>query len=168
MAVTDYNLYDAMNAGFRFGGDVGRLEGRGFAESRGDAALTFVENHDVGAPPNRYLAYAFLAAYPGYPMFSAAAIDDPTLKNLVWVHRYKALGRVFNRYSARDFIVFEREGNLLAGINQSGDWVHVWVSTSFSNRGLHDYAGHVNDVWVAGDGRVEVHIPPMSWVMLGT
>jgi alpha-amylase len=69
MAVTDYNLYFAMRDNFRFVGNLAALDGAGLAAVNGPKALTFVENHDVDPPPNRLLAYAFLAAYPGYPCF---------------------------------------------------------------------------------------------------
>ena len=69
MAVTDYALYFAMKDAFRLGGDLAALDGAGLAAIAGPNALTFVPNHDVGPPVNRMLAYAFIAAYPGYPAF---------------------------------------------------------------------------------------------------
>ena len=51
--------------------------------------MTFVENHDVGAPPNRYLAYAFIAAYPGYPIFANVDIADKKMSNLAWIHPHR-------------------------------------------------------------------------------
>ena len=166
MAVTDYNLYFAMKNAFGFGGDLGSLDGAGFAARNGAMALTFVENHDVGAPTNRLLAYAFIAAYPGYPLFANADIHDAALSNLAWIHKNHAYGAYINRWREHDVLAFERQGNLLAAFNQSGDWRSVWVSTSWSSTKLHDYSGHTSDVWTAGDARVQVSIPPGSYVML--
>jgi alpha-amylase len=166
MSVTDYNLYFALQRAFTVGGDLRLLDGAGYAAVDSRHALTFVENNDVGAPPNRLLAYAFIAAYPGYPLFSDAALDDDALKNLVWIHNHKATGLVLTRWKEKDVLLFERAGNLLAGFNQSGASVSRRVATSFVNTRLHDYAGHVDDVWTDGAGRVEVWIPPVSYVML--
>jgi len=167
MAVTDYNLYDAINGAFRFGGDLGSLDGRGFAMVNPGAAVTFVENHDVGAPPNRALAYAFISAYPGYPFYYSNVMGDPDIRNLVWVHNHKANGAYINRFKSHDVLIFERDRSLLAGFNQTDHWVDEWVSTGWSGgTTLHDYAGHAGDTFVSGDGRVKVSVPPMGWVML--
>jgi alpha-amylase len=166
MAVTDYNLHAAIRSAFAYGGDLTVLDGAGFAAENGARALTFVENHDVGAPANRYLAYAFLAGYPGYPMFANVDVRDATLANLVWVHNHKAFGPYVNRWKEHDVFVFERAGRLLVGLNQSGDWQERWVDTSWSGTRLHDYTGHTDDVWTSDDRRVRVRIPPTGWVML--
>jgi alpha-amylase len=70
------------------------------------------------------------------------------------------------REREHDLLIFERQGNLLAGLNQSGSWQSRWVDTSWANTKLHDYAGHTGDTWTAGDARVQVSIPPGSYVML--
>ncbi len=166
MAVTDYNLYFKIKDAFSFGGDLATLDGAGFAMRRGDAAVTFVENHDSGPPTNRLLAYAFLAGYPGYPFFANQNVFDKTMNNLVWIHANKASGAYMNRWKERDVLVFERQGNLLVGINQSNAWQTRWVDTSWSSTQLHDYAGHVGNVGTAPDRRLQISIPPMSYVML--
>src|SRR5262249_27160369 len=79
MAVTDYVLYFALRDNFRFGGNLAALDGAGIAASNGPSALTFVQNHDVGPPVNRLLAYAFIAAYPGYPAFFDVDLRDPAI-----------------------------------------------------------------------------------------
>ena len=167
MKVTDYNLYDAVQAAFRFGGSLRRLEGSGFAARNGSESMTFIENHDVGAPQNRRLAQAFLAAYAGYPIFYDVKLDDKDLSNLVWIRKNFASGHVISRLSEDDVSIIERDGKLIAAVNQSGSWQSRWISTNFwGGTKLHDYSGHVGDVWVQNDGRVEVSIPPMDYVML--
>jgi alpha-amylase len=166
MAVTDYTLYYAMQSAFQYGGDLSQLDGAGYAMRNGGAALTFVENDDVGAPANRWLAYGFLAAYPGYPSFHGIALGDHDTTNLVWIHTHKAYGAYLSRWHDHDTLVFERQGNLLAGFNQSGAWRQVGVQTSWSNTQLHDYTGHTGDVWSDGNGYVTLNIPPTSYVML--
>ncbi len=165
MAVTDYALYYTMLDAFRFGGDLSQLDGAGYAAVNGPRAITFVENHDVGPPQNRLLAYAFLAAYVGYPIFYNVALNDAVMNNLVWIQNNKAAGNYYNRYKDHDVLIFERDHSLLAGINQSGNWVGIWVYTSWNNTQLHDYAGHTADVWTNNNGWVQVWIPPSSYVM---
>jgi alpha-amylase len=155
-----------MRDNFTFGGDLTRVDGAGFAMKEPYKSLTFVENHDVAAPQNRLLAYAFLSAYPGYPMYNETSLTDPALRNLVWIHNNKAYGTYHSRHASRDVLVFEREHNLLAGINQSDSWQTIWVYTSWTNTSLHDLTGSIGDAWVNGDGWVEVAIPPMGYVML--
>jgi alpha-amylase len=166
MAVTDYNLYDAIRNNFVLGGNLAALDGAGYAMRNGAKAVTFVENQDVGPPTNRTLAYAFLSAYPGYPMYMDSCLDDPAMKNLVWIHDNLASGPYVSRWAAHDFLIFERAGHLLAAINQSGSWVNQWVPTSWSSTKLHDYSGHVGDQWTNADATIQVAIPPGSYVML--
>ena len=83
MAVTDYALYFVIRDSFRFGGNLAALDGAGIAGSDGADALTFVENQDSPPPINRLLAYAFIAAYPGYPAFFNVDLQDAALDNLV-------------------------------------------------------------------------------------
>jgi alpha-amylase len=166
MTVADQNLYTAMADNFKLGGNLAALDGAGYAGRNGEKALTFVENHDYGPPANRLLAYAFISAYPGYPLFYKVLLNDKALNNLVWVHENLAKGPYINRYKDQNTLVFERGGHLLAGINQSDAWVHRWVETSWRNTRLHDYSFHVEDKWTNNDGYVEISIPPMSYVML--
>ncbi|HEX3204465.1 MAG TPA: alpha-amylase domain-containing protein [Nitrospiraceae bacterium] len=166
MAVTDYSLYFLMRDTFKFGGNLSVLDGAGLAGANGPKAVTFVENHDVGPPPNRLLAYAFIASYPGYPLFFNVPLDDTVFNNLLWVQNNLARGAYINRYKDQNTIIFERDHSLLAGINQYGDWVSKWVPTTWTNTKLHDYTGHVKDAWTNKDGYVEIWIPPLSYVML--
>ncbi len=167
MSVTDYNLYFALHEHFRYGGDLAALDGAGFAARDGFRAMTFVDNHDVAPPPNRLLAYAFIAAYPGYPTFYNVSLHDQAMSNLVWIRENKAHGRYINRHKERDVIIFERDHHLLAAINQSSEWQTRWVETTWRNTRLQDYTFNTDfDRWVNEHGWVEVAIPPMSYVML--
>jgi alpha-amylase len=167
MAVTDYSLYFAMRDNFRFAGNLAALDGAGLAAANGPKALTFVENHDVDPPANRLLAYAFLAAYPGYPCFFKVSLDDPVINNLVWIHNNLAEGEYQNRYKDQDILIFQRGNRLLAGLNQRNEWTSRWVQTSWHNTRLHDYTGHVDDQWTNASGWVEIWLPPMGYVMMG-
>jgi alpha-amylase len=166
MAVTDYALYFTMRDSFRFGGNLAALDGAGVAGRDGLNALTFVENHDVGPPTNRLLAYAFIAAYPGYPAFFNVGLRDAAINNLVWIQNTLANGPYVNRYKDSAAIVFSRGDSLLAGINQRGEWFSRWVETPWRNTQLHDYTGHVGDQRTNADGWVELWIPPLSYVMM--
>ncbi len=165
MAVTDYNLYYAMTAAFTEGGDVSTLDGAGFAGVNNAMAATFIENNDVGAPSNRYLAMAFITGYPGYPFFYNVNLSDYQVTNLSWIHANKAYGAYINRWKSHDVLIFERQGNLIDGINQNGSSQSQWIDSSWQNTKLHDYTGHAPDVWTAGDGRVQITIPGVSYVM---
>jgi alpha-amylase len=166
MAVTDYALYYAMRDSFKFGGNLAALDGAGVAGFDGPNALTFVENHDVGPPANRLLAYAFIAAYPGYPAFFDVDLRDAAINNLVWIQNTLAAGPYVNRHKDADTIVFTRGDRLLAGINQRAAWVNRWVATPWRDTQIHDYTGHVEDRRTNGDGFVELWIPPQSYVMM--
>jgi alpha-amylase len=166
MAVTDYALYFAMRDSFRFGGNLAALDGAGVAGRDGQNALTFVENHDVGPPVNRLLAYAFIAAYPGYPAFFNVDLRDAKLNNLVWIQNTLAGGAYVNRYKDADTIVFSRGDRLLAGISQRGEWVSRWVQTPWTNTQIHDYSGHVDDARTNDAGWVELRMPPQGYVMM--
>jgi alpha-amylase len=166
MAVTDYALYFVIRDSFRFGGNLAALDGAGIAGSDGADALTFVENQDSPPPINRLLAYAFIAAYPGYPAFFNVDLQDAALDNLVWVQNTLAVGPYVNRYKDANTIVFSRGDRLVAGINQGGDWVSRWVQTPWVNTPIHDYTGHVQDERTNQDGRVELWIPPQGYVMM--
>jgi alpha-amylase len=155
-----------MRDSFKFAGNLAALDGAGLAAINGPKALTFVENHDAGPPVNRLLAYAFLAAYPGYPCFFRVSLDDPAINNLVWVHNNLAEGEYRNLYKDRDTLIFQRGNRLLAGINQSDRWINRWVQTSWVNTRLHDHTGHVEDEWTNESGAIEIWIPPMSYVMM--
>lgn len=166
MSVTDYNLYFRMHEAFADGGDLAQLDGAGYALRSGSQAVTFIENHDVPPPTNRLLAYAFLSAYPGYPLFANVDLHDHALNNLVWVHEHLANGPYVNRWKERDVFAFERQGHLLVGINQSNSWQSRWIDSSWASTSLHDFSGHTGDVTTQGDRRVSISIPPMSYVML--
>ena len=166
MAVTDYALYFLIRDNFRFGGNLAALDGAGVAGMDGPNALTFVDNHDVDPPTNKLLAYAFIAAYPGYPAFFDVNLRDKVINNLVWVQNTLAAGPYVNRYKDADTIIFTRGDRLLAGINQRGDWVSQWVSTPWNNTQIHDYTGHVEDESTNAEGRVELWLPPQSYIMM--
>jgi len=166
MAVTDYALYFAMKDAFRLGGNLAALDGAGLAAIDGPNALTFAQNHDVGPPVNRMLAYAFIAAYPGYPAFFDVDLRDAALNNLVWVQNTLASGGYVNRWKDADTIVFTRGARLLAGINQRGSAVRPRVQTNWSNTELHDYSGHAPNVRTDDGGWVDLPIPASSYVMM--
>ncbi|HSC71773.1 MAG TPA: alpha-amylase domain-containing protein, partial [Candidatus Methylomirabilis sp.] len=159
-------LYFAIRDNFRFGGNLAALDGAGIAGADGPDALTFVQNHDVGPPMNRLLAYAFIAAYPGYPAFFDVDLNDSAINNLVWIQNTLAAGPYTNRYKDADTIIFSRGDRLLAGINQRGSWVNKWVQTPWVNTQIHDYTGHVQDERTNQDGWVELWLPPQGYIMM--
>jgi alpha-amylase len=93
-------------------------------------------------------------------------LADPALNNLAWVQNTLAAGPYVNRFKDTDTIVFTRGNRLLAGINQRGSWVGRWVQTPWVDTTIHDYSGHVTDAHTDQAGRVEIWMPPTSYVMM--
>ncbi|WP_323171179.1 alpha-amylase domain-containing protein [Natrialba sp. PRR66] len=190
MSVFDYPLYYAIMDAFE-GGDMtalARENARGIVHEDPSVAVTFVQNHDTTGPnvgiddgddPGDYtaegiaveLAHAYLLSAPGLPMLflsseGDAEIDDPYLEDLIWVKRNLATGALIDRYVGDALYVFEREFNLLAGINND-EWDDrtEWVETSWPNKTLVDHAGGQDEVTTDDEGRVEITVPSQGWVM---
>lgn len=157
--------------------DMRRLRNRFFDEQR---AVTFCNNHDTYRRANGLhlfmrtnLAHAFIMAAPGYPkVYWLDLFDDngqvrEWMLNLVWIHHMFARGNGIERWADGDLYVLEREGNLLAGFNDSNNaWRTEWVRTSFGpNVKLHDYALGVGDIWTNQDGWARISVPPGGYVM---
>lgn len=175
--VFDYPLFYALQSNFGYGGDLNQV--RSTIES-GDCvvgrnsvrACPFVENHDVDAPGNKYLAEAFITTIPGYPFLydnhaksEGSAFDVGYRNNLVWISNNLAGGALYFRHSDQNNLIYERNNNLLMGINQSGSQTQQWVYTTWRNQSLNDYSGN-NNAWVNGDGWVQVTIPAGDYVAL--
>ncbi|RKD95520.1 alpha-amylase domain-containing protein [Halopiger aswanensis] len=189
MTVFDYPLYYALLDAFE-GGDMTALAqdaARGIVHEDPSAAVTFVQNHDAPGPnvgiddgddPANYdeegteveLAHAYVLSFPGTPMLfltaeSSAAVDDPYLEDLIWIKRNLASGPAIDRYVGEDLYAFEREANLLAGINNGPAERTEWVETSWVNEPLVDYTGHRGSITTNDDGWVELSVPSNGWVM---
>lgn len=189
MTVFDFPLYYAIMDAFE-DGDMTALaqdEARGIVHDNPDAAVTFVQNHDVSGPnvgvddgddPADYseegieveLAHAYILSFEGTPMLfltqgSSADIDDPYLEDLIWVKRNLASGPAIDRWVDEDLYVFEREGNLLAGINNGFGERSEWVETSWTNETLVDYTGNRGEVTTNDDGWIELTVGAGSYVM---
>lgn len=83
---------------------------------------------------------------------------------MVWVKKNLCGGATYWRHTDSNLAIYERDNNLLVGLNNSGDWQGQWVPTTWTNERLNDYAGNADDVTVNGDGWVEVWVPPEGWV----
>jgi alpha-amylase len=182
MTVFDFPLYNAIMEAFG-GGSMEVLSqehARGVVHERPDVAVTFVQNHDTTGPGVEQnepegrdveLAEAFVLAYAGMPMlYRGGAEDRPELENqelqaLVRVSRELAHGAVIDRHADDDVYVFEREGNLLAGINTGEEDRTVTVETGWRNEWLVDCAGNGENVRTGPDHEVEVTVPARGWVM---
>ena len=176
MTVFDFPLYDAIVAAFE-GGRLDRLaqtNAPGVVHHRPDVAVTFAQNHDTTGPgvgpddPEGIeidLAHAYLLSYEGMPMLFRADLDDPALQDLIRVKNELAEGEPIDRHVDSDLYVFEREGNLLAGINNGNEPLETTVETTWSDVTLTDHTGHGDDVEVADDGEVALEVPAEGWVM---
>ncbi|MCO5172052.1 MAG: DUF1939 domain-containing protein [Planctomycetes bacterium] len=157
--------------------DMRRLRNR-FPDT--ERSVTFCNNHDTHRRANGLhlfmrsnLAHAFIMAAPGYPKIYWLDLfeDDGSVRewmlNLVWIHHMFARGMGIERWADHDLYVLEREGNLLAGFNDSNSgWRTEWVRTSFGpNVKLHDYALGVGDIWTNEHGWARISVPPGGYVM---
>lgn len=157
--------------------DMRRLRNRFYDAER---AVTFCNNHDTYRRANGLhlfmrsnLAHAVTMAGPGYPkVYWLDLFDDngdvrQWMLNLVWIHHMFAKGTAIERWADGDLYVMEREGNLLAGFNDSNStWRTEWVRTSFGpNVRLHDYALGVGDVWTNNEGYARISVPPGGYTM---
>lgn len=182
MNVFDFPLFYAMEDAFE-NGDMTALDADdapGVVHNNPWAAVTFAQNHDVSGPGvgpddpegiEMDLAHAYLLSYAGVPMLfftkeGGSDIDDPELQDLIWVKRNLATGEPIDRYIDEDLYIYEREENLLAGLNNNS-WEDrsEWVETSWVNETLVDYTGNGGNVTTNDDGWVEISVPSESWVM---
>jgi alpha-amylase len=167
MHVFDFALYYTMQGVFD-GGDMSRLEGAGLIATDPDKSMPFVENHDVDAPSQYELAHAFVCSAEGYPMlynlYADEILSNDDIINAVWAKKNLAGGRTIWRHTDTDLAVFEREGNLLTGLNNGDSERTVTVDTSWSEQELRDYAGNVGNITTTGDGSVEITVPAGGWV----
>lgn len=168
MSVTDYPLYYTMKEeAFHQDGDLSALENGGYVDQNAFQAMTFVSNHDSRPPQYEKLAYAYILTHEGYPRVynHRIGLGDDDISNLLWIRRHLASGPAVTRHAGRDLYVFEREGNLLVGLNRTNSWQSKWVYTGLgANRTLNDYSGNAGDVSTNSDSWVKLWIPPTGWV----
>ncbi|MFC7232608.1 alpha-amylase domain-containing protein [Saliphagus sp. GCM10025308] len=92
-----------------------------------------------------------------YNLYPDSILDDDAINNMVWVKKNFAGGATYWRHTDSDLAIYERNNNLLVGLNNNtNDWKGQWVYTTWRNETLNDYSGNAGDVEVNGDGWVEV------------
>ena len=167
MSVMDYPLYFTMREkAFDSDGDLSTLDDAGLVALHPRRTVTFVSNHDSPPPENEMLAYAYILTYEGYPRVYSGRIDidDEAILNLLSIRRTYAAGPALIRHAGRDLYVFERQGNLLVGLNRTQDWHSIQVQTSWEAQPLSDHSGSAQAITTDNDGQVEFCIPPTGWV----
>ncbi|WP_139246710.1 alpha-amylase family protein [Halogranum amylolyticum] len=120
----DYPLYFTMREkAFDSDGDPSTLDDAGLVALHPRRTVTFVSNHDSPPPENEMLAYAYILTYEGYPRVYSGRIDidDEAISNLLSIRRTYAAGPALIRHAGSDLYVFERQGNLLVGLNRTQD-----------------------------------------------
>jgi|GEM_PF-667307 len=167
MHAFDYPLYFVLTGVFD-GGDMSRLQSAGLVAQNPYRAMPFVENHDKDAPSQYELAHAFVLTIEGYPivynLYPDEILSNDNITNMVWVKRNLAGGETVWRYTDTDVAVYERESNLLVGLNNGGSSRTVPVETSWTEQELNDYAGTASNVTTGADGTVEISVPAGGWV----
>lgn len=180
MDAFDFPLYDAIKSAFEED-DLRGLhagEGAGVVHENPDVAVTFAQNHDAAGPgvgpddpegEEMDLANAFILSYPGTPHLFRTTVGedlrDPAIRDLIWVKNNLASGELIDRHPGEDLYVYEREGNLLAGINVAEDDRTRTVETSWCHTCLLDYTDHGPVVRTDANGEVDVTVPGRGWVM---
>jgi len=167
MTVMDYPLYFTMHEEvFHSDGDFRALEGAGLVDRHPGRTVTFVSNHDSSPPEYEALAHAFILTYEGYPRVYSGRFDpeDDTIATLLSIRRTLAAGQVRTLHVDRDTYVFEREGNLLVGLNRAREQRSVTVETSWVATRLSERSDTGEDVTTDADGSVEIPIPSTGWV----
>ncbi|WP_136687745.1 alpha-amylase family glycosyl hydrolase [Halorhabdus amylolytica] len=167
MTVMDYPLYFTMHEKvFHRDGDFRALEGAGLVDRHSGRTVTFVSNHDSPPPEYEKLAHAFILTYEGYPRVYSGRFDpaDETIARLLSIRRNLAAGRARTLQVDRDTFVFEREGNLLVGLNRAGEQRSVRVETSWNATRLGERSETGEDITTDADGVAELSLPPTEWV----
>ncbi len=168
MTVTDYALYYTMKEDvFHQNGDMTALDGAGLVNQDPFHSMTFVSNHDSDPPQYHKLAYAYILTYEGYPRVYHKDVPytDSDIQNLLWIRNNLAGGPAVTRQVDADTYVYEREGNVLVGLNRSNSRRERQFSTSWTNTELEDYTGNNGDNFTTdGNGTVTIWIPPTGWV----
>lgn len=168
MNAFDYPLFYTVKDVFN-GGDMRKLQGAGVKAQDPWNTWPFVDNHDQNGPGQYELAHAHILTAEGYPivynLYPNWILDNDAVNNMVWVRKNLCGGATYWRHTDADLAVYERDNNLLVGLNNNtSNWRSKWVYTSWTNTTLHDYGGNAGDVSVNGDGRVQVSVPPEGWV----
>ncbi|MFW5905530.1 MAG: alpha-amylase family glycosyl hydrolase [archaeon] len=167
MTVMDYPLYFTMREdAFHADGDLRALKDAGVVSRHPNKAMTFVSNHDSPPPEYELLAHAFIITFEGYPRVYSKRFtpDDETISNLLSIRRRFAAGPARTRHLDRDTCVFEREGNLLVGLNRAHEQRSIRVETSWGSTTLSEHANDGEPITTREDGTVDVSIPPVGWV----
>ena len=170
MSVMDYPLYFTMRErAFGSDGNLSTLADAGVVAQQPHRTVTFVSNHDSPPPEHEMLAYAFILTYEGYPRVYSGRIDcdDDAIATLLSIRRNHAAGPALTRHAGRDCYVFERQGNLLVGLNRATEWRSVEIRTSWETVSLTEYSGNADALTTSADGTVELPLPPTGWVCYG-
>ncbi len=158
--------------------DMRQLMNAGYVSLNNFNAVTFVENPDTDTDGfgtviwNKSQGYFLLLTFPGYPCiyYKDYSTDDGCyglkhdIDKYLWIHHWFANGDLIWRAAEYQYAVYERDGNMICGINnnQYDGWVTVTVQTNFGpNVHCHDVLGHnAMDCWTDANGRLTFGIPP--------
>ncbi len=167
-------------------------EGGVLMRERPFEAVTFVDNHDFSGNDclvnDKMLAYAYILTHEGYPCvfwkdyftYGLAETAKPSgIERLVRVHESHAGGGTNFLYVDDILYIMERTGNdsqsgLLFALNNSGNVLKQWVSTSLRGNTLQSLAWRGKDVELTppditpdAGGWCEVTVPPRGYVVYG-
>lgn len=181
MDVFDFTLYADIVSAFE-ANDLSGLSqdaSSGVVHDVPEAAVTFAQNHDTAGPgvgPDSpegepmHLATAFILSYPGTPHLFHTSIgedlEDERVRDLIRVKNALARGDLIDRHVDTSTYIYERDGNLLAGINvDDEDHTHEVEAGWDPDTTLADAVGNGDAVTVDDDGEVSLTVPARGYVM---
>ena len=163
MDVVDHHLYNDVKSAFSTNNSSSfeRIHNGTFYH---DASLNITGNSYLAESDLKNMARVFLILKDGTPSVFKPELGNEVMKKLLELREKYAHGPMRFRKKSRDYMVFERKGNLLVGINAGEKDQSVRVSTSFYNTTLKAVAGIGPDVQTSKNGRVNIIIPAGSWI----
>ena len=192
-AVEDFMLHFRIQAACNgFDATQFSADGNGYWQWNSGLAIPFVDNPDTDTSPgqqvifNKGIAYAYMLNLPtrmalvyGKDYFPSSVWPGayglkPIIDNIAWVSNMFAFGAFEERWVDRDVYAYTRDGaggvvgwsgGLLVAVNfNTLSPRTVSHGTTFGpNRHLHDYSGHIGDVWTDGAGNVTYTIPSNAY-----
>jgi hypothetical protein len=187
MSLLDFNVHFAIKAVLDYGQGMWALRtNQTWAAWDSFQSVLFVESPDTDMSPgqqitaSKLLGYAYILQHSlGDPMVYHKDYSSdagcyglgPLIDNMVWCHNNLVGGGAVDRFVDQTVLVTERLGHqvgkpgCISAINNDGlNDRRVTVQTSFGAYAhLHDYNGHIPDVWADRNGAVTFTIPHNAW-----
>ncbi len=179
MNVFDFPLYADVLDAFRRDDLSIVAEGNAVVHDDPASTVTFVQNHDAAGPgvgPDSpegeamHLATALILSYPGTPHLFHTSIGedlaDDRVRELIRIKNTLARGDLIDRHVGAETYLYERDGNLLAGIHIDDSAATYTIEAGWGpGTTLVDHAGDAEPVEVDEEGEITLTVPANGYVM---